>query len=99
MTADQLCAKARETMVERGKTYDPASGEERSMPRIVAAFNAIRGKDLTETDGWVFMQCLKMVRGAVTPGHEDSALDGVAYAALAGESALRTPQPPAATSL
>ncbi len=77
-------------MVERGKTYDPSGGEERSMPRIVAAFNAIRGKDLTETDGWVFMQCLKMVRGAVTPGHIDSSLDGVAYAALAGESALRS---------
>ena len=98
MTADVLCTKARETMVERGKTYDPSGGEERSMPRIVAAFNALTGHNLTETDGWQFMLLLKLVRGRVTPGHADSALDSVAYAALAGESSLRTPRPPAATS-
>ena len=67
------------------------------MPRIVAAFNALTGHNLTETDGWQFMLLLKLVRGRVTPGHADSALDGVAYAALAGESALRmTPNPASA---
>lgn len=100
MTADELCQRARETMVQRGKTYDPSGEAERSMPRIVAMFNAACEKDLTETEGWIFMQCLKIVRGSVTPGHEDSALDGVAYAALAGESALReTDQRPALEKL
>lgn len=91
MTADDLCAKARETMIERGKTYDPDGVAERSMPRAVAALNALTGHNLTAADGWQLMLLLKLVRGRVTPGHEDSALDAVAYAALAGEAAL-TPQ-------
>ena len=55
------------------------------MSRTVAAFNAIYGTDITETQGWHFMELLKMARssqGAYVPDDFD---DKVAYAALAAE--------------
>ena len=61
------------------------------MAATVAAFNAIEGTQLSERQGWAFMQILKMVRGATTARNglynEDDALDGAAYAALGGEAA------------
>lgn len=55
------------------------------MTAIVAAFNAIYPRNpLTVHMGWQFMSLVKMVRGATKP-HADSALDQVAYAALAAE--------------
>lgn len=86
--ADEVLVSAAETMVERGKQYDQKGGE-RSMGKAVAAFNAITGHNLTESDGWLLMQVLKDVRDRTTVRpHEDSLLDGVAYAALKAESRL-----------
>lgn len=78
--------EAAEVLGERGKTYNPAEPGERSMARIVAAFNAIRGHNLTEADGWAFMLCLKQVRAAIAPAfHHDSHVDTLGYAALLAE--------------
>lgn len=80
---------------ERGKTYDKSSpaakanfakAEERNMGGTVAAFNAITGKDLTEAEGWMFMQLLKMRRQATSATfHRDSMEDQVAYSLLEAE--------------
>lgn len=84
-TATEFLDKAAHTLGERGKQYDPAAKQERSMTAIVAAFNAIYPRNLlTVHMGWQFMSLVKMVRGATKP-HADSALDQVAYAALAAE--------------
>lgn len=75
---------------ERGKVYEGAD-QERSMAKIVTAFNAATGLQLTEREGWMFMIVLKAVRAmAKAEHHEDSWQDLVSYSALAAEcSALR----------
>ena len=84
--AGDLRAKAAGHMAERGKQYDKPEGE-RSMAATVAAFNAIHRQTMTEAQGWAFMALLKMTRLFQRPGyHADSAEDGVAYMALAGEA-------------
>lgn len=86
-TATDFLQHAAGTLGERGKQYDTGGKQERSMAKIVAAFNAVHdanGAQLTEQQGWTFMMLLKLVRGAHTP-HLDSALDAVGYAALYGE--------------
>lgn len=76
------------TMESRASEYDKEAKEERSMRKIVQAFNTITSQDLTEVQGWAFMQCLKMVRLHVNPDrfHEDSAIDNIAYSALEAEA-------------
>ena len=57
------------------------------MGRTVAAFNAITGRDLTESEGWLIMSVLKQVRGFTRSGyHEDSHNDLIAYTALMAEA-------------
>ena len=86
VTAPQLLEKAASHMRDRAATYDSPEGE-RSMAQTVAAFNAITGRDLTETEGWLLLQVLKDVRLFQRPGyHADSAEDGIAYSALKAES-------------
>ena len=97
-SAEQLLRKAGEIMSERGKQYDsPGQNRERSMGRIVAAFNCLYGASLTEQQGWYFMLLVKLARQETKP-HADSMEDAIAYAALAGEAgftqlgAMPTPQ-------
>lgn len=73
---------------ERAKEYGQAGGE-RSMPAMVAAFNAITGKDISESEGWMFMVLLKMVRDRAGKPHKDSCVDMASYATLYGESRLK----------
>lgn len=95
-TATEILKLAGNTLGERGKQYDPAGKQERSMTAIVAAFNAIYPRNpLTVHMGWQFMSLVKMVRGATKP-HADSALDQVAYAALAAEEVAEALHQPAA---
>lgn len=85
-TAVDFLAQASSLLAERGKTYDQPSGE-RAMARTVAAFNAVTGQSMTEAQAWLFMLLLKQVRQWQKPAyHQDSAEDGVAYAALLAES-------------
>jgi hypothetical protein len=101
MRADEFLAKAAEIMIERGRVYDtknptPLGNKlekfappplERSMRKTVDAFNVITGQDLTEAEGWLFMEVLKNVRLFTDQSkfHQDSAEDGIAYAALKAE--------------
>lgn len=95
-TATEILRTAGQTLGERGKQYDPAGKQERSMTAIVQAFNAIYPHNLlTVHMGWQFMSLVKMVRGATKP-HADSALDQVAYAALAAECVAEQLHQPAA---
>lgn len=87
MKAPDFLHKAAALMEERGKEYDKPEGE-RSMGRAVNAFNAITGKDLTESEGWLLLQQLKDARQWQNPGryHADSAEDCIAYSALKAEA-------------
>ncbi len=97
-SAEQLLQRAAEIMTERGAQYDSTGQQrERSMGRIVSAFNALYGTSMTEQQGWHFMVLLKLARQQAKP-HADSMEDAIAYAALAGEAgfmqlgAMPTPQ-------
>jgi len=84
----QILNEAVQIMAERGKSYDKSGGQaERSMPKIVAMFNALTGHELTPEQGWKFMCCLKLARSEQGEYREDNYLDGAAYMALAGEEA------------
>lgn len=88
-TAPELLNQASQLLAERGKQYD-TSGEERSAAKIVAAFNAITGRDLTPGEGWLFLMMLKAVRfysNTETP-HRDSLEDLIAYSAIHAEEYL-----------
>lgn len=86
--AVQILNEAVAIMAERGKSYDKSGSEaERSMPKIVAMFNALTGHELTPEQGWKFMCCLKLARSEQGEYREDNYLDGAAYMALAGEEA------------
>lgn len=86
--APELLGRAAALMQERGKTYDEPEGE-RSMGKTVAAFNAVTGRDLTESEGWLLMCLLKAVRAASRKEpHRDSHEDLIAYAALLAEARL-----------
>ena len=84
VTADDTLRAALAALADRAAQRDTPGGE-RSMARAVAAFNALTGHRLTETQGWRFMEILKIARGESF----DDFIDGAAYAALAGEAAAR----------
>lgn len=89
LSASGFLTEACQTMADRGQQYDQPDGE-RSMGRAIAAFNAISGLDLTESDGWLLLQLLKDARQWSRDSyHHDSALDCVAYAALKAEALAR----------
>lgn len=84
--AAELLGRAAMHMHDRANTYD-APGDERSMGKCVAAFNAITGRDLSEAEGWLLMALLKAVRAQTrTEPHQDSLEDVIAYAALYAEA-------------
>lgn len=87
MKANDFLLEQVDIMASRASERDCSEGE-RSMAATVTAFNAIFGKDLTETQGWQFMTLLKMARGAKGAFRADDYSDQVGYSALAGESAF-----------
>jgi hypothetical protein len=88
MKSTEFLQAAIDVQAERGKQYDKPSGE-RSMGATISAFNCITGYTLEESDGWMLLGLLKLVRQSQNPEqyHHDSALDFVAYASLYAESA------------
>lgn len=56
--------------------------KERSMKKCVAIFNAITDRELSEQEGWIFMQCLKIARAQQGSYREDDYLDKIAYSLL-----------------
>lgn len=94
-SADSFLRTAAATILDRGVQRDTSAEgaqQERSMVATVAAFNALEGTSLTERQGWAFMQVLKLARSAASARNgqfnADDFVDGAAYAALAGESAV-----------
>lgn len=86
--ASDILAQAAAEMKDRGATYDQPEGE-RSMGKTVAAFAAVTGVQMSEQQGWQFMELLKMVRSNQGGYRADSFVDGAAYASLAGEAAAK----------
>lgn len=85
-SAPGLLQAAATHMAERAATYDKPEGE-RSMAQTVAVFKAFHGIELSESQGWHFMQILKDVRLFTRPAyHADSAEDCIAFAALKAEA-------------
>jgi len=85
--AGELLERAASTIEQRAAERD--AGSERSMAQAVELFESLTGHHLTETDGWLFMVCLKLSRSRAGGFVEDDYLDAAAYVALAGESAAR----------
>lgn len=88
VSAASILEAAAAHMQDRATVYDKPGGE-RSMPPTVAAFNAITGHNLTEEQGWLFMELLKCVRAEHNGYRPDNYEDGAAYCALKGEAAAR----------
>lgn len=59
---------------------------ERSMEKTVAVFNTMHGTNLTEAQGWNFMETLKAVRSFTGDHRDDDIIDGLNYTALRGEA-------------
>lgn len=92
-TAPEILEAAAGHMKARAATYDKPGGE-RSMGAAVQAFNAITGRDLSESEGWLLLAVLKQVRLFQRPGyHADSCEDAAAYLALLGEARAREATP------
>lgn len=88
-TATTILAAAAQEMQARAALYDQPEGE-RSVPAVVAAWCALTGRHMTESEGWLFLRLLKDRRLFSSPGfHADSAVDGVAYGALMSEARAR----------
>lgn len=86
------CSAAMGHMEDRAVTYDSPGGE-RSMEKTVIAFNALTGHNLTEEQGWLFMETLKLARSQQGQFKRDNYEDAVAYAALRGEAAEKHRKP------
>lgn len=87
--ASDIADAALKHIRERASTYDQQTGE-RSASKTAQAFNAITGKDITESEVWLILQLLKDVRQwSREEYHQDSAEDCIAYAALKAESLER----------
>jgi hypothetical protein len=82
--AQELLIKALEVMAERAK--ERGLTHERSMPRAVAAFNFLTSNTLSESEGLLFMVCLKLARSGHGKYHEDDIIDALAYLSLYGEA-------------
>lgn len=89
LSAVAILTAAADNLQEKAALRDLPDGE-RSMARTVAAFNAVTGHNLTEVEGWHFMELLKMCRSNAGSYHADDHQDRVSYAALAGECASRS---------
>lgn len=88
LSAPELLEAAAGHMRDRAEVYDQPQGE-RSMGRAVAAFNALTGRELEESEGWLLLQLLKDARDRQRGlPHRDSLEDAIAYAALKAEARL-----------
>jgi len=88
ITAAGMLQEAKDCLVARGVERDKPNGE-RSMKSTVEAFNALTGHSLSESNGWLFMLCLKAARAEGGCFKADDYVDGAAYFALYGEAAAK----------
>ena len=87
MKAPTILQTAIDTLAQRGQQRDQPEGE-RTIPSVVSAFNAMTGHSITEQQGWLFLALVKVRRCQTGQPDPDHYVDGAAYFALAGESAL-----------
>ena len=87
-TANHFLEAALNHLGARAVTYDKPTGE-RSMERTVNAFAALTDIQLTEEQGWLFMEVLKQVRSLQGKFKADNYEDLAGYAALRGEAAAK----------
>lgn len=76
--------EAAAAMKARAALRDTPKGE-RTAAKIAKVFNAITGHDLTESDAWLFLLVLKIVRSRSGKYTRDDFVDMAAYSALLGE--------------
>ena len=88
-TAQDFLVAAQGHLGDRAVTYDKPTGE-RSMGRTVNAFAALTDIQLTEEQGFLFMEVLKQVRSLQGKFKADNYEDLAGYAALRGEAAARS---------
>ena len=88
MSAIELLEKAADHLKDRAEMYDKPEGE-RSIGATVAAFNAVTGDGIMDSEerGWMFMAILKMVRSQQGGYRADNYEDLAAYSALISEAA------------
>lgn len=86
--AASILQQAKDCLVNRASERDKPNGE-RSMKSTVEAFNALTGHSLSESNGWLFMLCLKAARAEGGCFKADDYVDGAAYFALYGEAAAK----------
>ena len=87
-TANHFLEAAKGHLGNRAVTYDNPTGE-RSMERTVKTFAALTDIQLTEEQGYLFMEVLKQVRSLQGKFKADNYEDLAGYAALRGEAAAR----------
>lgn len=85
MRVKDFIDSALRTLAIRGVERDSPEGE-RSMHHAVRIYNAITGQEMTERQGWTFMQALKLARAERTKKfNADDFVDLIGYTALRGE--------------
>jgi len=88
VTAERILEAGLGHMQDRAVTYDNPHGE-RSIGKTVDMFNVLYGLELTEEQGWAFMNILKLVRTSQGEFKLDNFEDMAAYAGLMGEAAAK----------
>lgn len=89
LPADETLKRGLHILMERATEYDKPGGE-RSAARAAQMWAALTGKEMTESEAWLFLACLKLVRIQTAPGpHHDSGIDAAVYSALAAEAKWR----------
>ena len=88
MDACEILHTAQVAIGDRASQRDLPDGE-RTMVRIIGAFEQLTRVCLTEQQGWLFMCMVKAARATAGAHRLDDYIDLAGYAALAGESAER----------
>ena len=88
LNAQDILGNASRLVESRGVERDKPTGE-RSMAKAVNIFNAWKGTELTEEEGWAFMVALKFARMEGGKFKLDDYLDATAYCALMTERAVQ----------
>lgn len=83
--------EAQAAMEARAALRDTPEGE-RTAGKIAKVFNSITGHDLTESDAWLFLLVLKIVRSRNGNYSRDDYVDMAAYSALWGEHESMKPK-------
>lgn len=86
MKATEVLEECSRILAERGAQRDKPNGE-RAMPLCIELFRLRTGLELSEQQGYIFMECVKQAREANGTGfNPDDIVDQINYLALRLES-------------